>query len=95
MLKTLKWAYDLGVKHERVRIARELEAEHGRRIVQSMQYDIVYKDKTESAAKRKDRILYRQSVTEEIRAIVENILEPHNELSRTVSIMFPEPKEQK
>ena len=90
MLKLAKWAYSLGVKQERVRIARALEGElHLQRMSLSIGHDM-YSDKSSNMTeKRKSRLKQDLEVGERVGAIVEAIMRPNQEYVPGASVMFP------
>lgn len=90
MLKLLKWAYDLGVKQERTRIARELENEMASRTVYlDTGFDMLRNEKMSKP--RKARLEHTVAVSEAMRSIISKIFEPkHEDRANNISIMFPE-----
>lgn len=92
MLRTLKWTYELGVKHERQRIARALEAQanmlrHEIEVTGVMIQN--YKDPNVKNA-RKRRLEFKQAVTARVKDIVDEIFTPQHEYSSYFSLMFPD-----
>lgn len=95
MLKTLKWVYELGVKQERNRIARYLEAEAARVGNEyGIEHDMLREMRDTDKKARRQRLELKHAVTMRVSEIVNNILQPHFEDRTGFSIMFPD-EEQK
>lgn len=91
MLKLVKWAYELGVKQERTRIARELEREQSRRTFESnLQRGMLRDDDLKLSKVRRQRLEFVNAVSVEIVDIVNKIFEPNHSLPSPTSIMWPE-----
>lgn len=100
MLKTLKWVYGLGVKQERVRIARELENqaamlnnEYG--VEHDMLRELGHENETKAKMRRLQRLELKHATTHRLQEIINNILQPRHEPSTSISVMFPDDKEPK
>lgn len=91
MLKILKWTYSLGVKQERQRIARALEAElamwHN---IQVANLDML-KNSSNMKASRKERLDFRAAVAINVEDIVQKLFQKTDQHNHSyASIMFPE-----
>lgn len=89
MLKTLKWMYDLGVRQERTRIARELENAMTRHHNAASISNSMLRD-PETKEQRKNRLQFREAVHHEVLEIVNVIMQPHSAEQFPTSVMFPE-----
>lgn len=95
MFKILKWAYDMGVRQERVRIAAQLQLR-----VSSLQnatdfnYDIL-RNITDNTVKKtaKEKIKFNIAVHNKVKSIINEIFTPKGEWINDESIMFPNDKE--
>lgn len=88
MLKLLKWAYGLGVRQERVRIAAHLSKMASDSAVHQQQlYDDLRRD-PQPRKKQADKLKFKLEVEDRIGHIIQEIITP--KLSRMDSIMFPE-----
>lgn len=96
MLKTLKWVYDLGVKQERNRIARYLEAEaSGTGAEYSVERDMLQDMRNIDSKTRKQRLELKHAVTIRVSEIVNNVLRPRYEDRASFSVMFPDDEQDK
>jgi len=95
MFKVLKWAYDMGVRQERVRIAAHLQmrvsALHYER---ESNYDILG-DLTERIPRKstKERLKFQIAVSDQVKSIINEMFTPKGEWINDESIMFPNDKE--
>ncbi len=90
MLKALKWAYDLGVRQERVRISAQLQLEGTRsRVHQDSILDMLRNDEKVSIKKR-DRLDFEVAVSARIQDIISTLFEPQGDWIKGSSIMFPD-----
>ena len=92
MLKTLKWVYKLGVKHERRRVASYLvnaQANHYDPFnVGSSRSLLFEKDMNDE---QKEKIKFRDAVDAEVVSIINGLFEPNERYQRgNKSIIFPE-----
>lgn len=94
MLRLLKWAYDLGVRQERTRIARELENEMASRTVYLNTAIYMLSDNSSMSRvskQRKARLEHTIDVSKEILGIVSKIFAvKYEDQTNNISIMFPE-----
>lgn len=88
MLRTLKWAYDLGVKQERERIAAYLRRRADGSRIAAESYDAAFINAKGKA--RKDKLARASAVELQIGLIINDILAPDWEQQMTSSIMFPD-----
>ena len=95
MFKALKWAYDMGVRQERVRIAAQLQLR-----VSSLQnatdfnYDILRNITDKPVQKTaKEKIKFNIAVHNQVKSIINEIFTPKGEWINDESIMFPNDKE--
>jgi hypothetical protein len=94
MLKTLKWVYDLGVKQERVRIARALENTYNQQKgVASAGYNMLDDPEARMTKERQRKLQFEVAVAVNTQEIVSAILNPGVDYDVKPSIMFP--KEEK
>ena len=93
MIKALKWAYDLGVRQERVRIASELQ------IIQrqiEVEFDNNYNHlryhnaKNDNDEEHKNTIQFKISVASRVREIIDKLFEPTQEYVYGSSPLFPD-----
>lgn len=91
MFKVLKWAYSLGVKHERERVAALIQAEAVR--VGRRESDIFNTFRNDEVPKAKEEELRVQGkVYQAATRLINNLFEPTEyEVSRA-SLMFPDDK---
>jgi len=95
MFKVLKWAYDMGVRQERVRIAAQLQmrvsALHYQR---KMDLDVL-RDSTERTPRKptKERLKFQIAVSDQVKSIINEMFTPKGEWINDESIMFPNDKE--
>lgn len=100
MLKTFKWIYKLGVRHERRRIAAFLQTVQNRRYdhvsMLEREYEASYRlndekgtvDEVEIA-----RLKEQQAVDEAVIDIISQLLAPNPPIERGESVMFPDEDE--
>lgn len=89
MLKTLKWVYSLGVRHERVRVAAHLKSlDSGMRIENDTMMDMLREQKPGKT--RKQRLEFDLAVNNKVQDIVNQILRPEEHYEMGASLMFPE-----
>lgn len=94
MLRALKWAYDLGVKHERHRIAQYLSSAQAQRYDRMSAFDRELQEEPiiskADAKKRKIEKRFRQKqVDREVVDIISGIFYKET-IDRGESFMFPE-----
>lgn len=91
MLKALKWAYTLGVRQERIRIAAHLTNQQGSRQMAEARH--LEQARNETKQSKKDRAMWNAAVDAEIQHLIREILEPNSgEWNPGKSIMFPDDK---
>lgn len=92
MFRALKWAFDKGVRQERVRIAAHLETQ-----LRSLDVDMnrFYGDlkSTDSKSKAKQKADFNLAVTDRLKDIVGGVMRPS--MRYNSSIMFPEDLKEK
>lgn len=99
MFKAFKWAYDMGVRQERVRIAAQLQEVKRQLDVRlndhNYQMQRPVTDKKELAERENQRKQYnevRYATDTRVRDIIDKLFEAQWEQSWGRSIMFPEEK---
>lgn len=91
MLKVLKWAYDLGVRQERVRISAHLQnVSRQSEYAMAENYDMLRNDKT--SKQRKVRAELNMEVDRRIKETIDAIMRPQSSDYLNYSIMFPNDK---
>lgn len=88
MIKLAKWTYDLGVKHERTRIARELEAAMARQQNENSVIHDMMRDQKLSNRSR-EKLELKIAVSLRVSEIVNEIFQPHYEDRNMHSTMWP------
>lgn len=87
-LSVLKWAYDLGVKQERQRIARLLEHTATNSIDYiDTAYNMLADEKSMSKA-RKDKLAKRVEINSAVRDIIAVIMSPKQDYVVTEPLLF-------
>lgn len=95
MIRALKWAYDLGVRQERIRIASHLQlyaqgARHSRDAFDSMIREELENDKPNKS--RAEKLKFNREIQARISNIVEDLFSPKGEWKPGASLMFPDDK---
>lgn len=95
MLRLVKWAYDLGVRNERHRIASYLQSAQAKRFDMLRAFDDDMRlnpiDSKADAAKRNIQKREQQkAVDEDVISIIDGIFHGEEKYERGASIMFPE-----
>lgn len=89
MLKLLKWAYDLGVRQERVRISAHLQ-----NVSRYSEYEsermFAILDSEKTPKRTKSQLDFKMAVEDKIRKTVDEIMKPQNSDYFGYSIMFPD-----
>lgn len=93
MLKMLKWAYDLGIRHERVRISAHLQvhstgARNRLDVVDDMFRAEMSKPKPNQ--KRLERFEFEKAVNHRVEEIIQDMFQSNDTWIAGASIMFPE-----
>lgn len=90
MFRALKWAYDLGVRQERVRISAHLQNRSRQaEFYQATMYDKLRNEKTSD---RNKKILdFDMAVERKVQQIIEDIMRPQFDIPGG-SLMFPDDK---
>lgn len=89
-LNVIKWVYDLGVRHERERIAgqlRNIQAQHAAGMATSVRPRLIEADEDEW--RKKERLKFQAAVGQEVHYIIEDIFKADFTASLP-SIMYPE-----
>lgn len=95
MLKALKWVYELGIRHERVRIASHLHLHAtGARNSNSVLNDMFREEmsKPKPNKKRLERLDFERVVNHRIEEIINDMFQNNGQWIDGASIMFPEEK---
>lgn len=93
MLKTLRWVYDLGIRHERVRIASHLQIHAtGARNSNSVLDDMFREEMSKSKPnkKRLERFDFERAVNHRIEEIIQDMFHDNGQWVAGASIMFPD-----
>ena len=97
MLRTLKWVYSLGVRHERQRIAShlQLEATQARNENDAI-YDVM-REKSERNTKvqNKKRLELQTAVNNRVADIISDMFRSNDNWIAGPSFMFPDEKDKK
>jgi len=89
MFKALKWAYDLGIRHERIRISAHLQnISRQADYFEERSFAALHDDKTSKRVK--SRLDFELAVESKIKATVESIMKPQTSDYWGYSIMFPD-----
>lgn len=96
MRKMLKWAYDLGIRHERVRIASHLQLE-STRAHNSMDRDMEFmrvmneSPKIKVSKSAKEKLDFNIAVNHRVQQIIQNMFESSpDKWIPGASVMFPD-----
>lgn len=92
MLRALKWAYDIGVRQERTRIAAQLQGrQQGARFEEDMMQDMLRRelDRPKPRKHIAERLEFQKAVVHRVDQIIDEIFRPNGEYIPT-SVMFPE-----
>jgi len=91
MLKALKWAYDLGVRQERVRISAHLQ-NISRQVDfnENRMFEVLHSERTPK--NKKNQLEFELAVERKIKDAVENIMRPQPSDYFGYSVMFPDDK---
>ena len=95
MFKALKWAYDIGVRQERVRIAAQLQMRASALHYETeSNYDLL-RDSTKRTPSKstKERLNFQIAVNNRVKSIINEMFTPKGEWINDESIMFPNEKE--
>lgn len=95
MLRTLRWAYSLGVRNERHRIATYLQSAQGERLdrINDRFYEDPITSKKDAAEKIKRQRQLKKAVDRQVIDIISNLFQGEEKYQRGASIMFPEGEE--
>lgn len=93
MLKLVKWAYDLGVRHERVRIASHLQLHStgARNNLNAM--DDMFREEMSRSKPNKNRLQrleFDKAVNHRIEEIIQDMYQSTGDWKPGASIMFPD-----
>lgn len=96
MIKAFKWAYDLGIRHERVRIAAHLQLE-AQRATNSMDRDIDFmrvmaeSPKIQVKKSVKEKLDFNIAVNNRVQTIIQDMFKQSNDYwIPGASVMFPD-----
>lgn len=96
MLKLVKWAYDLGVRHERARIANFLELESQRsssnRNSIDQKMNEIATSKKDYANKKRKKLEISFAVEQRVEQIIQAIFYEQSDWTSRGSVIFPEGK---
>lgn len=93
MLKALKWVYDLGKRHERIRIASELHLHStSARNTVGVANDMFREEMSKSRPnkKRLERLEFEVAVSGRVDEIIQELFHSQGEWVYGTSIMFPD-----
>lgn len=94
MLRALKWAYDLGIRHERVRIASHLQVRTSHlQDSRDTAMDMLSRnaDMKRPSKTTAQRLEFKIAVEDRVREIVNELFEDHNgQWVAGASVMFPD-----
>ena len=92
MVRTFKWIYELGVKQERLRIARILEQElEQRRFYLGTAHDMLSDNsKSQMNKERKAKLARHADIVTGVNEVIMHIMEPGWEQTTTSSALFPD-----
>ena len=100
MFKVLKWAYDMGVRQERVRIAAQLQMR-----VSALHYEresdldvlrdanVLRSTERTPSKSTKEKLKFQIAVNGQVKSIINEMFTPKGEWINDESIMFPNDKE--
>lgn len=95
MLKTLKWVYDLGIRHERTRIASHLRvASTATMTNREIMTDMLDEEMTRGkpSKKRKERLEFDIAVNHKVLDIINDMFDAKGDWIPGASLMFPDDK---
>lgn len=95
MLRLAKWAYDLGIRHERVRIAAHLQAQvQGARLSNETIGGMFDEELTKKRPNknRVQRLEFERAVNHRIQEVIDEMFNPRGEWTPPASTMFPDDK---
>lgn len=92
MLRALKWAYDLGVRQERVRIASHLEMVRSGAVVSQEGFRNMLNEDPSMTKTRKDRLKFNMAVSQKVEQIISDIFRDDGQWVPGSSLMFPDDK---
>lgn len=92
MIKTLKWIYDLGIRHERVRIASHLQlaSQQARTSNESMMDMMRDLGEKKFSKKRSERLEFNVAVNDRVQVIIQDMFQTSDTWVSGASIMFPD-----
>ncbi|MES2367810.1 MAG: hypothetical protein V4563_18175 [Pseudomonadota bacterium] len=96
MLRVLQWAYGLGVRNERQRIATYLSSAQGERLNRMndpFAYDPPVTSKKDAIEKAKRKNELKKAVDKEVIEIIAGLFQAQDKYVRGESILFPEGEE--
>lgn len=93
MLKLVKWAYSLGVRNERHRIAQYLssaQAKRFERMNDRFGYDSPIESKKDATEKAKRQSELKKAVDQQVIDIIDGLFHGEDKYERGASVMFPD-----
>lgn len=95
MLKLVKWAYDLGIRHERIRIASHLQAKaHQSGLNRDVVLDML-RENAKMPKKRAERLDFEIAVSNRVEEIINEMFDSQGDWRPGASLMFPDNLEKK
>jgi hypothetical protein len=92
-LRIAKWAYDLGVKHERARVAGLLQERlHNNWSYINTANNLMYDPEAKLSNNRKEKLTKRVELTGAVNAIIDDIMRRDEHYVSMGSALFPEEK---
>lgn len=98
MLKLVKWAYSLGVRNERHRIAAFLQAAQARRYDAMSRFEEDLREnpvssKQDAKARNIEKRAHQKDIDRAVVDIIETIFHGEEKYERGASVMFPDERE--
>lgn len=93
MLRTLKWIYDLGIRHERVRVASHLQIQStGVRNSNTVMEDMFREEMSKKRPNKTqlERLDFQKAVNHRIEEIIQDMFHDEGQYISGASIMFPD-----
>jgi hypothetical protein len=92
-LKALKWAHDLGIRQERVRVASHLQVRaQAARVANDIFNNMINEEMSKSKPNKKnlERLDFDRAVYARVNEIIDEMFNPHGEWIAPPSFMFPD-----
>lgn len=93
MIRTFKWVYELGIRHERIRIAAHLQVQAQSARTSSNIMDDMLRDqhsKTRPKKRAVERLEFDMAVNHRVEAIINDMFDSKGDWIPSASIMFPD-----